>query len=119
MITEFTWSPLRFGKHEGKTLPQIILSDPSWFYWAFGNSIFRDTLDEQASEIAASASVIKIPKKDPENWRVHYKFSPDWEFLDFCIIDAKTAASISANSAISAHLDLSYLEYSKLEIIRK
>jgi len=28
------WSTLPFGKHKGKTLPQIVFADPDWFFWA-------------------------------------------------------------------------------------
>jgi len=107
MLTYLTWTPVKFGKHKGKTLPHIILTDPSWFYWAFGDGIFRDELDEQAADISCKACYIKIPKPDPENWRVEYKFSPDWRLLDFFIIDSKAATAISSNSTISTHLDLS------------
>ena len=27
------WTTFPFGKHRGKTLPQIILDDPDWFFW--------------------------------------------------------------------------------------
>ena len=29
------WTILQFGKHEGKTLPQIIFIDADWFFWAY------------------------------------------------------------------------------------
>ena len=39
MITEFTWSTLRFGKHKGKTLPQVVLSDPDLIILGGGKRI--------------------------------------------------------------------------------
>ncbi len=29
------WTRLRFGKHKGKTLLQVIFTDPSYFFWFF------------------------------------------------------------------------------------
>jgi hypothetical protein len=27
------WTTIPFGKHQGKTLPQIVIDDPDWFFW--------------------------------------------------------------------------------------
>ena len=89
-------------------MPQIVLTDPNWFYWAYGSSIFREPLDEEAAEVASSASFIKIPKKDWNNWRIHYQLSANNRFLDFSIIDAQTASQLSPNAITCTHLDLSF-----------
>ena len=107
MVTYMTWSQLKFGKHEGKSLPQIILRDPDWFFWAVGNGIFRAGIDDEAAEIARKSCHIKIPKPHPENWRIEYKFTYDDKSAGFSIIDEKSAAYPSENSKISTHLDLS------------
>ena len=107
MSKQFEWSPLRFGKHIGKTLPQVVLSDPDWFFWAVGNSTLYGSLADESFEIAAKATHIKIPKPDPENWRVEYKFYyADNSFVDFSIIAAQTAIDHSLIE-IGTHLDLS------------
>ena len=109
MITEFTWSTLRFGKHKGKTLPQVVLSDPAWFFWAVGSGLFREPLVEEAQDIAYKATHIKIPKPDPDNWRIKYQFTYDHKFIDLTIIPA-TTADVGANHAmIGASLDLSLI----------
>ena len=41
MITHLTWSPLPFGRYEGKTLPQVVLRDADWFFWALGTRAFN------------------------------------------------------------------------------
>ncbi len=107
MINNSTWTSLRFGKHEGNTLPWIILKDPDWFYWAFGKNLFRGRPDEEAAEIGRKPCSIKIPKSDPENWRIEYQFTYDDKFAGFSIIDEKSAAHSPKNSEISTHLDLS------------
>lgn len=81
------WSTVPFGKYQGKTLPQVILHDPDYFYWCVGNRIFESpALKEQAAEIADKASRIKSPKPDPENWRIKYLLHSDGKFLDFYIV---------------------------------
>jgi hypothetical protein len=35
------WAKIGYGKHTGKTLPQIILSDPDWFFWALESHAIR------------------------------------------------------------------------------
>jgi len=60
-----TWTILNFGKFkgEGKTLPQIIFSDPDWFYWAYNEGVFKNKnqLSYEAEEISRKGSSIKIP----------------------------------------------------------
>jgi hypothetical protein len=65
------WSKLTFGKHDGKTLPQVILTDPDWFFWAIEKRVFDNwpALRVEANDILQKARRIKIPKPDPENWR--------------------------------------------------
>ena len=32
-----SWSTVPFGKYKGKTLPEIIVCDLDWFFWAVPN----------------------------------------------------------------------------------
>ena len=32
-VIRFDLEPVSFGKHRKRTLPQIILHDPDWFFW--------------------------------------------------------------------------------------
>ena len=109
MITEFTWSTLRFGKHEGKTLPQVVLHDPDWFFWAIGHNIFRDQIAEEAQEIASKATHIKIPRPDPENWRIKYQFTPDGKFVGLGVIPTATTDTETEYAMTDACLDLSLI----------
>ena len=45
------WTELNFGKHAGKSLPQILFADPDWFFWAVDNNVFanRPALSQEAS----------------------------------------------------------------------
>lgn len=56
------WTRLPFGKYIGETLPQVLLTDPDWFYWAAVKSaIFWGPLESEATDLAAKAARIKIP----------------------------------------------------------
>lgn len=52
MNDNFIWSELTFGKHQGKTLPKVVLSDPDWFFWALRKKLFRPPLAAEAEDIA-------------------------------------------------------------------
>jgi hypothetical protein len=83
------WTRLRFGKHIGKTLPQVLLTDPDWFYWAaVANTIFRGRLRHEAADLAAKAARIEIPKANPRNWVVEYVFDRDGRFERWEIVKA-------------------------------
>ena len=70
------WSILTFGKYKGKSLPQVILSDPDWFFWAAEGDVFRGRFAEEASLLEYRACNIKIPKPNPEDWCVRYYTDP-------------------------------------------
>jgi hypothetical protein len=92
MATQFEWLQLEKGKYPGKTLPQIVLSDPDYFFWALNiKDFFSGPLAEQAKEIAAKATRMKIPKPDPENWRIRYQFHYNGTFISFSIIPAENS----------------------------
>lgn len=100
------WSTLKFSSHEGKTLPQIILSDPDWFYWQYGNGFKSPSLADQAAAIADKASRIRIPKPDPENWRIKYIIHPNGTFEDFFIVPLSEVHSDSGSIFFRSSLDL-------------
>ncbi len=66
------WSELEFGEHKGKSLPQVIFSDPDWFFWAYETRIFKGAQDDEAREIYRKATSIKIPQKGPETLVAEY-----------------------------------------------
>lgn len=59
-----TWSILEFGKHKGKTLPQILFTDPDWFFWSVEDGVFKDKgmLYNEAVDIFNKAKNIIIPQ---------------------------------------------------------
>lgn len=68
------WSIVSFGKHAGKTLPQIVLSDPDWFFWAIEQNLFQNKgpLRREAMEIDARARSIRIPNNNTGGLEAEY-----------------------------------------------
>tara|TARA_Y100000590_G_scaffold408890_1_gene500389 strand:- start:107 stop:934 length:828 start_codon:yes stop_codon:yes gene_type:complete len=64
------WTIVDFGKHKGLSLPQILFTDPDWFFWALEEDALSQSpgyaalLSEQAQELYSKARLIAIPKKD-------------------------------------------------------
>jgi hypothetical protein len=86
---EQMWTKLNFGKHAGRTLPQVVLLDPNWFFWAVSKQIFNGPLADQAVILANRATHIKISKPNPKNWEVEYRRERDGRFLGFSFVDAE------------------------------
>ncbi|WCK69395.1 hypothetical protein [Agrobacterium tumefaciens] len=114
------WSEMPIGKYKGKTLPQLLLTDPDYFFWAMEqDDFFRGGLAKQAADILRKARRIKIPKPDPANWRVEYFLTPDGKFAHFDIVEADRAPHVgSSRTSRSPTLDFAYVrqtrDYDKL-----
>ena len=67
-----TWRPVNFGKHRGKTLPQIVFSDPDWFFWAIEDDVFKGAQKVEAELIAARAKSIRIPDNAKGDLQAEY-----------------------------------------------
>ncbi|TBF87945.1 hypothetical protein ELG72_37895 [Rhizobium leguminosarum] len=103
------------GKHKGKTLPQILLTDPDYFFWAMEqDDFFRGHLATEAKDIHRKARRIKIPKPDPDNWRVEYFLSPDGKFAHFDIVESNRPPHVgSSRTSRAATLDFAYVRQTK------
>ena len=68
------WSALDFGRHEGKTLPQIMFADPDWFFWAYASGAFNGDplLKKEAEEIHAKSTAIQVPQRGEGKMVVEY-----------------------------------------------
>lgn len=57
-----SWTVLTFGKHKGRTLPQVVICDLPWFYWAIEDNIFKDKgkLFDEAQELYSKTKKIRI-----------------------------------------------------------
>jgi hypothetical protein len=65
------WTPLEFGKYKGKTLPQIVLRDPDWFFWAHEVGALS-SVQSEADDAHRKARSIKPPRRDGEEQLVEY-----------------------------------------------
>jgi hypothetical protein len=82
------WTTLNFGKHTGKTLPEIILSDADWVFWAVNKGVFKGRLANEAEELVQKARAIKIPKRRPKRWQVEYSYDDTGAFCGFRFVKA-------------------------------
>jgi len=70
------WSILTFGKHEGKTLPQVVLEDPDWFFIAYERGEFTRQLLPEANRIFEKATSIKVPSTGEKRMVAEYSIDP-------------------------------------------
>ena len=102
---------LNFGDHEGKSLAQVVLHDPDWFFWAMEEHVFNKYpgLLPEARDLSYKACHIKIPRENPQEWRIRYVTTRDGKFADFEIIDAATPLSHDLPTMWRhVHLDLAF-----------
>jgi hypothetical protein len=113
------WTPLNFGKHSGRTLPQIVLSDPNWFFWAVSKGVFHGRLEfeGEADVLALRARNIRIPKRQPKEWEVEYRWDRDGRFLGFNFVKAKGSFHHPLFSRLP-HLNLAYIRRESVHDIR-
>jgi hypothetical protein len=66
-----SWTKVTFGRHEGKTLPEIALNDPDYFFGEIEKDTFNNgQLANEARKINYRARNIKIPQKNGLGKRV-------------------------------------------------
>lgn len=106
-----SWNTLNFGKYKGRSLPQILFSDPDWFFWAVENNVFenRPTFRSEAKELYKKARKIKVPQKGPERLVVEYWIHrPSEKFSHFEIVPESRPTHEGASPTFrSASIDMS------------
>ena len=82
------WTVLKFKKQGGKTLPQVLFTDPSWFFWAMDNIEYKNPrLFDEAQELNRKAHSIRIPQRDNEDLVAEYVFhKPTGKFGELRIV---------------------------------
>ena len=81
-----SWSVVPFGRHRGKTLPEIILRDLDWFFWMLPKLYGK--LGMEARDLARKAQAVKIPKAQRRECEVEYQFDVDNRFCGFEFVEA-------------------------------
>lgn len=71
-----TWTLLEFGKHAGKTLPQVLWTDPDWFFFAYEEKVLHQHLSQKEIDILHwRATHIRAPKQGGK--RSHFRYHLD------------------------------------------
>ena len=116
------WNELRFSKHAGKSLPQVLMCDPDWFFWAIEMGVFADrpTLRDDAHDLNILARRICIPKVDGLEWEVEHFFQfPTMKYVKFELVPPSSPRHAGASHTVrSPVIDLTmprrYARYDKL-----
>ncbi len=83
------WTNLTFGICEGKTIPEVIFTDPVWFFYALENNVFvtaraTESLGREKDIANRMARSIKIPKAGDDSAQIAEYVTGDKEtFFDF------------------------------------
>jgi hypothetical protein len=73
-----------FGKYKGKTLPEIIVNDLDWFYWALPKLYGK--LEAEAQDLARKVRAIKVPGPRRKKLEVEYRYERDDRFRGFSFV---------------------------------
>jgi len=99
------WTTVPFGRHKGKTLPEIIVRDLDWFFWALPKLYGR--LAYEAQELARKVRAIKVPKSDKGKLEVEYQYEIDHRFCGLSFVRADSAQYTRWTTRLP-YLDLSW-----------
>ena len=92
------WSIVQFGKHKGKSLPQILFHDPDWFFWFYEQGNFDGVLQVEAQELVVKAKNIKIPKAHGKDTVAEYVIHPHTNnFAAFNLVPRTQPAHVGAS----------------------
>lgn len=116
------WTQLSFGRHSGKTLPQVLFADPDWFFWAVETGVFktRPSYESEARLLNERARKIKIPESKHSDPVVQYLIHhPTKKFSHFEIVPSEQPLHEGSSPAFrSPVIDMSVprriTEYDKL-----
>lgn len=107
------WTEIGFGKkHPDKTLPQILLSDPDYFFWGMDTGAFeqRAHLRKQSEILNRRARGIKIPNNDDGQLEIEHIISPvNYTYARFDVESMDTPVHRGGSPALrEKFLDLSF-----------
>lgn len=110
-----SWTEVAIGKFKdnSKTLPQILFSDPDWFFWAVETGIFqnRPRLHAEAADLQRKATHIRVPQKDAAERQVveHYIHAPTMKYSHFIVVpESKPSHTGSSPSMRADVIDMSF-----------
>jgi hypothetical protein len=89
MEVGMVWTQLSFGLHRGKTIPEVLFTDPRWFFEALEAGKFKKhpALLNEVEDLNRSARRIKVPTTEPPGSVVeYYTLQPQGTFHRFEIV---------------------------------
>ncbi len=99
------WQPLRFGKYLGKTLPQVLVKDPDYFFWAWEAGKLSG--HPEAAELQRKATSILPRSQGRGGWKVEYSFLQVGCY-GFELVEPGTPSHQGSSTAVRRdHIDLS------------
>jgi len=75
------WTELNFGKHSGKTLPQVIFIDVDWFFHSIDENYWRTRKEyiNEVKELFNKVRKIRIPQTEgTERKEAEYSIHPSY-----------------------------------------
>jgi len=113
------WIPMPFGRYRGLTLPQVLFTDPDYFFWVRG--VLKGALAIEAEQVARKACRIRIPREPDGAFVVD--FEPGGQFVCFSIVPRDKERHLSSHEIHRAnYLDFSCIrdrkQYAKREYVR-
>lgn len=92
------WTELGFGKHKGKTLPQVVFADPDWFFWAIEENVFKGSLTRESRRIHERARSIRIPPEKGDDLVAEYVIhSPTMKFGGVKLVERDRAKHVGSS----------------------
>ena len=113
------WTAINFGKHKGKTLPQIIFKDADWFFHAYENRYLQGNHAREAYELYRRARSIRVPSRNGQRMVVEYvlhynRKARREEFGTMRLIsDGPGIERLNVSSSIDFYMPRSYALYDK------
>lgn len=98
------WTPLSFGKHYGKTLPQVLFSDPDYYFWAREEDAFdaqNTDISDEVERIYRRATAVRPPYIQGKSQYVEHLTDDDGVFAGIQLAPAGATSG-------AATLDMSY-----------
>jgi len=117
------WRVIDFGKHAGKTLTEILMEDPAWFYWGIDNNVFRHNTGflAEASELSIKGRFIKLPQSIYEDVYIEFIFNAknSYKYKSLRLVPSIQPEDLSIPKIRNRHIDLSIFYNMKISIDSK
>jgi len=100
------WTPMTFGRYEGKTLPTIMFRDPDWAFWAIEQDCFDYSFRSEVAEMNRRARCIRLP--EAADAAVAIYTTENGKFAGLQIVPTTIVLDGGSPVHIGRHIDLSF-----------